>query len=97
MKMVYQTSNQSSHLLLSLREKCPNTEFFWSYFPAFRLNTERYGVSLRILIKTPIADWWLLFGAPNVVYLHGLQMSVAMHISVESIKPELEITGKVEF
>ena len=25
--------------------------FFWSYFPAFGLNTERYGVSLRIQSK----------------------------------------------
>ena len=32
-----------------LREKCPNTEFFSGpYFPAFGLNTERYGVSLCI-------------------------------------------------
>ena len=37
----------------SSREKCPNTEFFFSglYFPAFGLNTERYGVSLRIQSK----------------------------------------------
>ena len=41
-----------SHIIiiwLSLREKCPNTEFFSGpFFPAFGLNTERYGVSLRI-------------------------------------------------
>ena len=37
----------------TLREKCPYWEFFWSlYFPAFGLNTERYSVSLRILIFT---------------------------------------------
>ena len=34
---------------LSLREKCPNTDFFSGpYFPAFGLNTDRYFVSLRI-------------------------------------------------
>ena len=33
----------------SLREKCPNTEFFDPYFPAFRLNTERYRVQIRYI------------------------------------------------
>ena len=37
---------------VSLRKKWPYSELFWSaffpYFPAFGLNTERYGVSLRI-------------------------------------------------
>ena len=33
----------------SLREKCPNTEFFFGpYFPAFGLNTEIYSVNLRL-------------------------------------------------
>ena len=33
----------------TLREKCPNMEFFSGpYFPAFGLNTDRYRVSLRI-------------------------------------------------
>ena len=31
-----------------LRKKCPYLELFWPYFPAFGLNKERYGVSLRI-------------------------------------------------
>ena len=31
-----------------LREKCPYSEFFWSYFPAFGLNMEKYFVYLRI-------------------------------------------------
>ena len=32
--------------------KCPNTEFFSGpYFPTFGLNTERYGVPLRIQSK----------------------------------------------
>ena len=38
--------------LLSRRKKSPYSELFWSaffpHFPAFGLNTERYGVSLRI-------------------------------------------------
>ena len=34
--------------VLTLREKCPYSELFWSAFPAFGLNTERYSVSLRI-------------------------------------------------
>ena len=25
----------------ALREKCPNTEFFWSLFPLFGLNTDQ--------------------------------------------------------
>ena len=37
---------------LSLREKCPNTEFFSRpYFPVFVLNTETYFVNLRIQCK----------------------------------------------
>ena len=33
----------------TLREKCPNTEFFSGpYFPVFGMNTEIYGVNLRI-------------------------------------------------
>ena len=32
----------------TLREKCPYSELFWSAFPEFGLNTERYFVSLRI-------------------------------------------------
>ena len=39
----------------TLRKKCPYSELFWSkffpHFPAFGLNTERYGVSLRIQSK----------------------------------------------
>ena len=34
--------------LLTLRKKCPYSEFFWPSFPTFRLNTERYSVSLSI-------------------------------------------------
>ena len=37
---------------LKLHKKCPYSELFWSaffsHFPAFGLNTERYSVSLRI-------------------------------------------------
>ena len=32
----------------ALREKCPYSDYSGRYFPAFGLNTERYGVSLRI-------------------------------------------------
>ena len=32
----------------TLRKKCPYSELFCQYFPAFRPNTERYGVPLRI-------------------------------------------------
>ena len=35
-------------LQIPLREKCPYTELFWLYFPAFGLNRERYSVPLRI-------------------------------------------------
>ena len=35
----------------SLRDKCPNTEFSSPYFPAFGLNTEKYGPE-----KTPHLD-----------------------------------------
>ena len=37
--------------LLQLCKKCPYLELLWSVFPAFRLNTERYSVSLRIQSK----------------------------------------------
>ena len=32
----------------ALHKSCQYSELFWSVFPAFGLNTERYGVSLRI-------------------------------------------------
>ena len=43
----------------SLREKCPNSEFFSSpYFPVFGLNTERYSVfrhfSCSYFVKLPL-------------------------------------------
>ena len=38
-----------------MREKCMCSEFFWSVFPALRLNTERYGV-----IRTPFVQGLLL-------------------------------------
>ena len=33
---------------VALRKKCPYSELFWSVFPGFGLNTERYEVFLRI-------------------------------------------------
>ena len=43
------------NLLFPLRKMYPYSELFWSaffsYFPAFGLNTKRYGVSLRIQSK----------------------------------------------
>ena len=40
------------NIKLSLREKCPNTELFSGpYFPACGLNTEIFGVNLRIQFK----------------------------------------------
>ena len=34
---------------VTLRKKCPHSEFFWSvFFPTFGLNTERFRVSLSI-------------------------------------------------
>ena len=42
-------SRTSKNQSKTLREECPNAEFFsGSYFPAFRLNTMRYCVSLLI-------------------------------------------------
>ena len=42
--------------LMMLRKKCPYLELFWSaislHFTAFRLNTERYFLSLRIQSKS---------------------------------------------
>ena len=35
-------------VILALRKKCPYSELFCSVFPAFGLNVERYGASLRI-------------------------------------------------
>ena len=43
--------DQLFQLILSLREKCPYLELFWSAFSAFGLNTERYFVPLRIRFK----------------------------------------------
>ena len=36
---------------LTLRENCPYLEFFWTFFREFRLNTEKYSVSLCIQSK----------------------------------------------
>ena len=42
----------SDFLWLAHCEKCPNTEYFpGPYFPVFGLNTEIYGVNLRIQFK----------------------------------------------
>ena len=38
-------------MVASLRKKCPYSSYSSPYFPALRLNTEKYGVSLRIQSK----------------------------------------------
>ena len=49
---VNEALNQVSfHQHLSLRKNSPRLEFSGPYFPTFRLNTERYSVSLRIQSK----------------------------------------------
>ena len=35
-------------MLVSLRKKCPYSNFSGPYFPAFELNAEIYGENLRI-------------------------------------------------
>ena len=45
---MYYVRKKEVFMSLSLREKCPYSELFWSVFSAFRLNMGRYGVSLRI-------------------------------------------------
>ena len=39
---------ENSFFQNTLSEKCRYSEFFWSVFPAFGLNMNRYSVSLRI-------------------------------------------------
>ena len=63
----------SLFVCITLREKCLYSEFFWPYFPAFRLNTERYGLSFRIQsecgkfgpeklqLRTPFTQCYLWF------------------------------------
>ena len=46
--IVFKISGHLSLSCYSLLKNCPYSELFWSDFPAFGLNTERYGVSLRI-------------------------------------------------
>ena len=42
---IIQVRTRKTMIKETLREKCPNTEFFSGpYFPAFGLNTERYSV-----------------------------------------------------
>ena len=43
-----ETFENSSNLELTLLKKCPYLELSGPYFSAFRLNNERYCVSLRI-------------------------------------------------
>ena len=51
-KVNLRVSLYGNSLCDSLREKCPNTEFFSGpYFPVFELNTEKYGPQ-----KTPYLD-----------------------------------------
>ena len=51
---------------LALCEMCPNKEFFSGpYFPAFRLNTDRYEVSLRIQ-----SEWGKIWTRKNSVFGH---------------------------
>ena len=48
----------------SLSEKCPYSELFWSYFPAFGLNTERYQTSadecrrVQTTRQTSVDEYW---------------------------------------
>ena len=48
---VANTLLSKSSCLMPLRKKGPYLDFSGPYFPAFRLNTERHGVSLRIQSK----------------------------------------------
>ena len=44
----YSNERNNVCIWISLREKCPDTEFFGPDFTVFGLNTERYSISLRI-------------------------------------------------
>ena len=53
---IFKNNHLHEHLLKAksstpLRKKCPGSELIWCVFPAFELNTERYGVSLQIQSK----------------------------------------------
>ena len=57
-----------------LRKKCPYSELFWSAFHPFGLNTEKYGVHLRIQSEcwkiririTPNMDTFHAWGSPKI-------------------------------
>ena len=54
--LVRKWNDNGKNLSVSQLEKCSYSELFWSVFPAFGLNIERYGVSLfmrtRITLNT---------------------------------------------
>ena len=59
----------------TLREKCPDTEFFWSVFSIFKLNTGKYGLEkLRIWTlfrrDTPLL-FWTKYDNPYVLELNN--------------------------
>ena len=50
------------HMLTTLLEKCPNTDFFsGSYFPIFGLNTEIYSVGIQENTDQKNLRIWTLF------------------------------------
>ena len=50
------------HMLTTLLEKCPNTDFFsGSYFPVFGLNTEIYSVRIQENTDQKKLRIWTLF------------------------------------
>ena len=53
----------------SLRERCPYSQLFWSHFPAFKLNTDRYTVSLRIQSK--YGNMWTRL-SPNIDTIYAV-------------------------
>ena len=64
----------------SLCEKCPNTEFIWSEFPIFGLNTEIYRVNLCIKSKygkmrTRKTPYLKTFRAVHFLFFKVLQRS----------------------
>ena len=62
----------SEDLTFSLRERCPNTEFFSGpYFPAFTPNTWKYGPE-----KTPYLDTFhtVFFATKSISMLHLLRL-----------------------
>ena len=77
--------------LLSLRKKCLYSELFWSaffsHFPAFGMNTERYDISLRIQFKCGKIRTRITLNTDTFCAVSKLDFKVKKHADRPKLSP----------